>query len=209
MGGAGVVGSAILCSVISGIVLAGGTSSRLGQPKQLLDLGGRPVLQHVLDAAAAAGLGELVVVLGHRSEDVAAALVLPRGARSVLNPDYATGQASSLRSGIDAAGVGAEAALILLGDQPAMRPEDIRAVVDAYQAGAGPIVQGSYRGMPGHPVLFDRSVWPDLLAVEGDRGARDVIKAHPDWVVRVELDADVPPDLDTMEDYERMKAAEQ
>jgi molybdenum cofactor cytidylyltransferase len=54
-------------------------------------------------------------------------------------------------------------------------------------------------------VLFDRSVWPDLLAVEGDRGARDVIKAHPDWVTGVDLDGDVPADLDTMEDYERMK----
>jgi molybdenum cofactor cytidylyltransferase len=54
-------------------------------------------------------------------------------------------------------------------------------------------------------VLFDRSVWPDLLAVEGDRGARDLIKAHPDWVVRVDLDGDVPADLDTMEDYRRMK----
>jgi len=191
--------------VISGILLAGGTSSRLGRPKQLMELGGRPVLQHVVDAAAAAGLDELVVVLGHRAEDVAAALTLPATARAVVNPDYATGQASSMRTGLAAASPSSEAALLLLGDQPAMRPADIRAVVAAYRAGAGPVVQGSYRGTPGHPVLFDRSVWPDLLAVEGDRGARDVLKAHPDWVVRVDLDADLPADLDTMEDYERMK----
>jgi molybdenum cofactor cytidylyltransferase len=191
--------------VISGIVLAGGTSSRLGQPKQLMELGGRPVLQHVLEAGAAAGLDELVVVLGHRATDVAAALTLPPGARTVLNPDYATGQASSMRVGLEGTSASSEAALVLLGDQPAMRPDDIRAVVDAYRSGAGPVVQGSYRGTPGHPVLFDRRVWPDLLAVEGDRGARDVIKAHPDWVVRVELDAEIPADLDTMEDYERMK----
>jgi molybdenum cofactor cytidylyltransferase len=191
--------------VISGIVLAGGTSSRLGQPKQLMDLGGRPVLQYVLEAGAAAGLDELVVVLGHRAEDVAAALSLPPAARTVVNPDYATGQASSMRTGLAAASPSAQAALLLLGDQPAMRPADIRAVMDAYRSGAGPIVQGSYRGEPGHPVLFDRSVWPDLLAVEGDRGARDLIKSHPDWVVRVHLDADVPADLDTMEDYEHLK----
>ena len=195
----------ILSEVISGILLAGGTSSRLGRPKQLMELGGRPVLQHVVDAAAAAGLDELVVVLGHRAEDVAAALTLPATARAVVNPDYATGQASSMRTGLAAASPSSEAALLLLGDQPAMRPADIRAVVAAYRAGAGPVVQGSYRGTPGHPVLFDRSVWPDLLAVEGDRGARDVLKAHPDWVVRVDLDADLPADLDTMEDYERMK----
>jgi molybdenum cofactor cytidylyltransferase len=136
---------------------------------------------------------------------VAAALSLPPAARTVVNPDYATGQASSMRTGLAAASPSAQAALLLLGDQPAMRPADIRAVMDAYRSGAGPIVQGSYRGEPGHPVLFDRSVWPDLLAVEGDRGARDVIKAHPDWVTRVDLDADLPPDLDTMDDYERMK----
>ena len=197
-----------MSEVISGIVLAAGTSSRLGQPKQLMELGGRPALQHVLDAASAAGLDELVVVLGHRAEDVAAALSLPAGARTVLNPDYATGQASSMRTGLAAASPSSVAAVLLLGDQPAMRPDDIRAVTDAYRSGAGPIVQGSYRGVPGHPVLFDRTVWPDLLAVRGDRGARDLIKNHPDWVVHVDFDAEVPADLDTMEDYERLKESD-
>ena len=190
--------------MISGIVLAGGTSSRLGQPKQLLDLDGRPLLQHAVDAAATAGLDELIIVLGHRAEDVAAAVTLPAGARSVVNPDYATGQASSMRSGLAATSPTSEAAVILLGDQPDMRPADIVAVVNAYRTGSGPVVQGSYRGTPGHPVLFARETWPELMAVEGDKGARDVLKAHPDWVVRVELDAEIPDDLDTMEDYERM-----
>jgi len=192
-------------AVISGIVLAGGTSSRLGRPKQLLDLGGRPILQHVLEAARAGGLDEVVVVLGHLAAEVAAALSLPPGARTVVNPDYATGQASSLRSGLAAADPRSEAALILLGDQPGMRPADIEAVASAFLRGAGPVVQASYRGAPGHPVLFARQVWPELLAVGGDRGARDVLKAHPDWVTRVDLDIDAPPDLDTQEDYERLR----
>lgn len=196
--------SAYCGRVISGIVLAGGTSSRLGQPKQLLDLGGRPLLQHAVDTAAAAGLDEVIIVLGHRAEDVAAAVTLPAGARSVVNPDYATGQASSMRTGLEATDPTSEAAVLLLGDQPAMRPADIVAVVNAYRTGSGPIVQGSYRGTPGHPVLFARETWPELMAVEGDKGARDVLGAHPDWVVRVELDAEVPEDLDTMEDYERL-----
>src|SRR5207302_10617386 len=139
-------------AVISGIVLAGGTSSRLGRPKQLLDLGGRPILQHVLEAARAGGLDEVVVVLGHLAAEVAAALSLPPGARTVVNPEYATGQASSLRTGLAAADPGSEAALILLGDQPGMRPADIEAVASAFRRGAGPVVQGSYRGVPGHPV---------------------------------------------------------
>lgn len=197
--------------MISGIVLAGGTSSRLGAgtgwPKQLLDLGGRPLLQHTVDAALAAGLDELVVVLGYMAPDVAAAVTLPAGARSVVNPDFATGQASSLRVGLEAASAQADAALILLGDMPGMRPEDIQAVADAFRGGAGPVVQARYRGVPSHPVLFARAVWPDLLAVEGDTGAREVMKAHPEWVTRVDVDADLPPDLDTMEDYERLRAA--
>lgn len=192
--------------MISGIVLAGGTSSRLGQPKQLLALEGRPVLQHVVEAAGAAGLDEVVVVLGHVAAEVAAALRLPPGARTVVNPDYASGQASSMRCGLAAAAAGSDAALVLLGDQPGMPASHIRAVVDAFLGGAGPVVQGCYRGTPSHPVLFARSVWPDLAAVEGDRGARDVIRAHPDWVHRVELDADIPPDLDTMEDYRRLQS---
>lgn len=193
--------------MISAIVLAGGTSSRLGQPKQLLELGGRPVLQHVVDAAAAAGVGEVVVVLGHLADQVAAALTLPASGRSVVNPHFATGQASSLRAGLAAASDAAEAAVILLGDQPGMAPAHIRAVTGAFEGGAGAIVQGCYRGTPSHPVLFSRALWPELMAVEGDKGARDVIKAHRDQVTLVELDADIPPDLDTMEDYRRLKGS--
>lgn len=190
--------------MISGIVLAGGTSSRLGQPKQLLVLGGKPLLQHTLDAAAAAGLDEIVVVLGHRADDVRAALTLPAGARTALNPDYATGQASSLRCGLSSASPGSDAAIVLLGDQPEMAASTIAAVAEGFRAGHGPIVQAAYRGTPSHPVLFARSVWPELMAVTGDQGAREVIKAHKDWVYRVPIDAEIPPDLDTMEDYQRL-----
>lgn len=190
--------------MISGIVLAGGTSSRFGRPKQLLVLGGKPLLQHTVDAAAAAGLDEIVVVLGHMAEAVRAALVLPVGARTARNPDFATGQASSLRCGLLAASDGSDAALVLLGDQPGMTASTIAAVAGGFRAGHGPIVQASYRGSPSHPVLFARSVWPELMAVTGDQGAREVIKAHRDWVHRVPIDAEVPPDLDTEEDYRRL-----
>lgn len=194
--------------MISGIVLAGGTSSRLGRPKQLLTLDGRPVLQHVVDTAAAtgSGLGEVVVVLGHLAGEVASALSLPPSVRTVVNPDYATGQASSMRTGLEAAAAESEAAVVLLGDQPGMPAAHIGAVVRAFAGGAGPIVQASFRGTPSHPVLFARPVWAELMAVTGDKGAREVIKAHPDWVVRIDLDAEIPPDLDTMEDYERLRS---
>ncbi|HEY8201806.1 MAG TPA: nucleotidyltransferase family protein [Actinomycetota bacterium] len=192
--------------MISGIVLAGGTSSRLGRPKQLLDLEGRPVLQHVVDAAAAAGLDEIVVVLGHMADEIAAAIDLPPGARTCLNPRYASGQSTSLEAGLDAADPASEAAVVLLGDQPRIGAEVVRAVVDRFRESGARVVRAWYGGRPAHPVLFARSVWDALRTVEGDRGARELLKAHPDWEVRLEAGPEVPSDLDTWEDYERLKA---
>ena len=192
--------------MISGIVLAGGTSSRLGRPKQLLDLEGRPVLQHVVDAAVDAGLDEVVVVLGHMADEIGSAITLPPQARTCVNPHYAQGQSTSLRAGLSAADPRSEAAVILLGDQPRMRPDLIRAVVDAYRETGGRVVRAWYGGRPAHPVVFDRSVWENLQAVEGDRGARDLLKAHPEWEVRVDAGDESPGDLDTWEDYERLRS---
>lgn len=195
--------------MICGIVLAGGTSSRLGQPKQLLTLEGRPVLQHVVDAAAAGGLDETVVVLGHRAEEVKAALRLPAAARTAVNPDFAAGQSTSLRVGLASAGSEAQAAVVLLGDQPGISPEAIRAVIDAYIRTGGRVVRAWYGARPGHPVLLDRTVWQEVGAEEGDRGARDLLARHPDWEVRVELGGAPPPDLDTWEDYKRLAGSSQ
>lgn len=190
---------------VSGIVLAAGTSSRLGQPKQLLDLEGRPLLQHAIDAAEGAGFFDVLVVLGHRAGDVADAITISKGTRVVVNPDYAEGQATSLRAGLRAADPKSRAAVVLLGDQPAVDAVNLRALVDTYERSEAPIVQAAYSGRPGHPVLFDRSLWADLEAIEGDKGARDLLKNHPEWIVRVEFGGEVPKDLDTWEDYERLR----
>lgn len=192
--------------MITGIVLAGGTSSRLGRPKQLLELDGRPVLQHVVDAARAAGLDEVVVVLGHRADDIAAAIELPPSARTTYNPRFAEGQSTSLAAGLSAASPGSRAAVVLLGDQPRLGAEVIRTVVETYLQTGAKVVRASWGGTPSHPVLFDRSVWEAVQAVEGDRGARDLLKANPDWEVRVEVGEAPPGDLDTWDDYERLKA---
>lgn len=190
---------------VSGIVLAAGSSSRLGQPKQLLDLQGRPLLQHAIDAAEGVGLFDILIVLGHRADDVAAAVTISKRTRVVVNPDYAEGQATSLRTGLQAADPKSKAAIVLLGDQPAVNAVSLRALVDAYERTESPIVQAAYSGRPGHPVLFDRSLWADLEAIEGDKGARDLLKNNPEWIVKVELGGEVPRDLDTWQDYERLK----
>ena len=182
------------------VVLAAGSSRRLGRPKQLLDLDGRPILQHVIDAAAASDPEQIVVVLGHRAREIRAALTLPPGAIVAMNPDFATGQASSLRVGLDAVAESIARAVVLLGDQPSVTAEAIRAVGEA----PGPIARATYGGAPSHPVAFDRVLWPELRAVDGDRGARDVILAHADDVTTVEIGGGPPGDVDTDEDYRRL-----
>jgi molybdenum cofactor cytidylyltransferase len=172
-----------------------------------LELGGKPVLQHVVDAAAASTLDQVVVILGHAAQDVAAGIHLPAGAGVVLNPEFAEGQSSSLRAGLRAGGHEAAAAVILLGDQPGVRASAIEAVVQTWRAGAGPVVQASYGGRQGHPTLIDRSIWSELALARGDEGARGLLSAHPEWRSAAEVGGLPPEDIDTEEDYARVKAA--
>lgn len=186
------------------VVLAAGRSARMGRPKQLLLWRGRPLVAHVLGAATAAGLERVVVVLGHAAGEVALALEAPPGARLVVNPDHASGQASSLRAGLGAAGPEADAALILLADQPEVRPDAIRAVVAAGRREG--IARARYAGRPGHPVLLGRDVWPELAGLAGDVGARRLIEADPRRVLDVEVGGDPPPDVDTPHAFARLTA---
>jgi molybdenum cofactor cytidylyltransferase len=189
------------------IVLAAGAGSRMGGPlKQLLILDGKPILQHVLDAVAAAGLTEIVLVLGHEAGRVAAGVTPPPGTTVVVNAHHADGQASSLRAGLDHAPDAARSALVALGDQPGLRPDAVRAVVDAHARSGAPVARAAYRGRASHPVLLDRAVWPGVETLRGDQGARALITAHAGSVELVEVGGDPPGDVDTPEDLERMRA---
>jgi len=95
----------------------------------------------------------------------------------------------------------------LLGDQPSVRPSSVATLTEAWRQGAGPVVQATYHGRPGHPILFDREVWPDLEAVSGDQGARALLARHPDWRALVPIEGPFPPDIDTEEDYRRARKA--
>ena len=191
--------------MIAGLVLAAGRSARLGRPKQLLDLEGRPLLQHVVDTAAVAGLAEVVVIVGHRASEVTSALVLPEGARILVNADYESGQASSLRLGLDALGPAVDAAVILLGDQPQVRAEAIAGVVETYGAtDRPPIVRARYAAGWGYPVLLGRDVWEEARSLSGDLGTRALMFAHADEVVEADVSGPRPYDVDTWEDYRRL-----
>jgi molybdenum cofactor cytidylyltransferase len=194
--------------VITGIILAAGTSSRLGRPKQLLDLGGVPVIQHVLDASTASTLDDVILVLGHGAQEIADAVtVSTHRVRVVFNPDYSEGMSASLKAGLSAATPASRAVLVLLGDQPGVSREAIDAVTRSWREGNGPIVQASYGGRPGHPIVLDRSVWPDIQGLSGDEGARSILLRCPELRTLVEVGETPPHDIDTEEDYAHVRLA--
>ncbi len=188
------------------IVLAAGSASRFGSPKALAVLEGRPILQHVLDAVASADVAQVVVVLGAAADEVEGTIHW-RGEQRVRNPNPERGLASSLSVGLAALPTGAEAALIVLGDQPRLRPEVIRAVIERWRAGSKPIVVPRYAaGGALNPVLLARAAWPLAMALEGDRGMGPLINASPDLVTDVPVQGD-NPDVDTPADLARLAGA--
>jgi len=191
--------------VICGVILAAGTGSRFGGTKQLLSVAGKPLLQHVVDAAAAAPLGEIVVVLGHDAERVRAVIRLPETARTVENPDFRSGQATSLAAGLRAASSESEGAVILLADQPGVTPDTIGSLVSAFLAHRRRIVRAMFRDGPG-PALLSRQVWAEAMRLSEDEGARTLMAAHPEWVEEIEIRGYAPPDVDTPEDAARLRA---
>jgi molybdenum cofactor cytidylyltransferase len=195
------------------VVLAAGGSTRMGRPKQLAELDGRPLLAHVLAAVDAApvdgGSGGLrsrppvdrvVVALGGAADAVLERVDLGR-AEPLVVEGWAAGMGHVLASTLAQAGDDWEAVVVLLGDQPLVPGGAVARVVEAWRAGAGPVVTATYGGRPGHPKLFDRRLLPDLLRLTGDTGARDLLATHPDRVHRVEVgdlgsDADVDVEAD-------------
>jgi molybdenum cofactor cytidylyltransferase len=181
--------------VIAGLVLAAGEGRRFGSAKQLAPLDGKPLLAHVVAAMAAAPLDELVVVLGARADEVRAGVDLGT-ARVVIAEDWMDGQSASLRHGI-AAVPGAEAVVVALGDQPFLSPKAVEAVLAARGAGAD-AVRATYGGVPGHPIVLERTLFGAVRELRGDEGARSLLReARPvpcDGLGRPD-DVDTPEDL--------------
>ncbi|HEV7678129.1 MAG TPA: nucleotidyltransferase family protein [Candidatus Dormibacteraeota bacterium] len=191
----------------AGIVLAAGASSRMGSPKQLLPVDGRPLLEVVVAAACDSSLDDVVVVLGANADTVRDAVQLGR-ARAVVNHRHAEGMSTSLQAGIAALGAGVDRAVVILGDQPDVSASLIDALLDAQATSGLPASALSFGGLLHPPVVLARSMWPDLLALEGDVGCRKLIRAHPDLVAAVPATVphDHPVDIDTPEDFARLNA---
>ena len=191
---------------IAGVVLAAGTSSRMGRNKLFLEVAGQSVLRRAVATAVDAGLDPVLVVLGHESERAHAELPgLP--CQVVLNPAYQEGIHSSLRTGIAAVPERCPAAVVLLADMPLVNATMIRALVERYRAGPVPLVVSDYEGIDAPPILYDRRLFPEFRSLEGEGCGKRVVKRHAAEAVRIRWPSGALTDLDRPEDVERVRAA--
>jgi molybdenum cofactor cytidylyltransferase len=190
---------------VLGLVLAAGASTRMGRPKQLAELGGQPLLEHVLRALEDAPVDGVVVALGANAAEVRARVDLGRAVPLVVE-DWAEGMGHVLASALAAEPArGHRATVVLLGDQPLVSGRAVARLVEAWRSGAGPVVTAAYGGRPGHPKLFDHRLLPELRRLSGDAGARDLLAANPGWVHQVEVgDLGSDADVDVEDDLRRV-----
>lgn len=216
---------------LAGLVLAAGTSSRLGGgSKLLLPVRGEPVVAGPVRAALEAGLAPVLVVLGPRAGEVRAAILEavgegPGGAvpadgggasgsgngapadplRFLVVDDPSRGQGASLAAGVArlAGDPSVAAVAVVLGDEPRLSADAVRRVVGAWRPG-GPALRARYRDRPGHPVVFGRGWFEDLAALDGDEGALGLLEARAGDVREAEVGSEAPADVDTPADYRRV-----
>jgi molybdenum cofactor cytidylyltransferase len=190
--------------MISAVILAAGRSTRFGGLKQLLKVGKTTLLEMVVQRFLDSRVDEVVVVLGFRAEQILTKSDFG-SARIVMNLDYDKGLGSSLKKGIDAVHPETSAAIVALGDQPLLSGKTIDSIISRYLETGGLVVAPFYGRRRGNPVLFDKSLFPDLRGLEGDEGAKRVIGRLQKEIVRVDVDdPGVVFDIDTEEDFDRM-----
>lgn len=185
---------------VGGLVLAAGLSRRMGSNKLVTEVGGKALVRHAAEAALKAGLDPVIVVTGHQADAVANALrELP--VRFVHNPSFENGLSTSLKKGIESLPADCAGAMVLLGDMPGVTSELAKRVAAAFDPAKGrSIAIATAQGERGHPVLWGRQFFPELMQLSGDQGARGLMAAHGDSIIEVVAgDAGPLTDIDTPE----------
>ncbi|GLX99801.1 MULTISPECIES: nucleotidyltransferase family protein [Actinoplanes] len=188
---------------VTGLVLAAGGSRRLGEAKQLLPFRGRTLLDATLGMARTCGFDEILVTLGGSAEAVRARVDLS-GVRVIENADFASGCGSSISSVVPHLSDVADRLVLLLGDQPGVRPSDVRRLAETDT----PLGVLRYADGLGHPFLFRREVFGDLSRLHGDKAVWKLLHSGRYPVTEVDAGGTVPIDVDTRDDYERLLAGE-
>ena len=189
---------------ISGLILGAGASQRFGPPKQLAPFRGTTMLGWVVaEAQRAASLNEIVVVLGRAADQVREQVDFG-SARVVENPVFGEGCSSSYRAGIGALSPDSEAIMIILGDLPGVTPEVIDRLAEVWREHESPIALCSYEGRRGHPMIFARTMFPQLVELHGDKAAWKLVDANAAMVQEARFSFPYPDDINTPEDFERL-----
>jgi molybdenum cofactor cytidylyltransferase len=190
---------------VTGLVLAAGGSHRLGQPKQLLPYRGRTLLDHVLDTARACNFGQLICAVGGGAEEVITAVDM-RGVEVVENPQYGGGCSSSIAAALSAIDPRSEVLVLLLGDQPLVRPRTVATLLEHRSEASFAVCR--YDDGRGHPFAFGRAAFGELAAMHGDKAVWKLLERHAADVIEVPVAGPVPIDVDTWADYEALLATE-
>lgn len=190
---------------VTGLVLAAGGSSRLGQPKQLLRFGPATLLDRVLDVARECPFEQLLCVLGGSSEDVRAAVNLDR-VEVVENRHFGEGCSSSIAAALGAVEDRCELLVLMLGDQPGVTADTVERLIAGL--GEAPLAACEYSDGRGHPLAFARSMFGELSSMHGDKAVWKLLDRHSSEVADVPIAEPVPLDIDTWGDYEAVLAKE-
>jgi molybdenum cofactor cytidylyltransferase len=191
---------------IAAVVLAAGGSRRLGRTKQLEPWGESNLLGHVVARTFAFPVDEVWVILGHDADGILDETDLG-DAYVVENLEWEEGIASSLRVALDALTrlSRCDCALIVIGDQPEVSVETVSQLLASHARAGKPVTVPKYRYSWGNPAVVDRSLWPRLMSLEGDEGAKRLWQAHPEWVNEVWFSETAPRDVDTEADIDELK----
>jgi molybdenum cofactor cytidylyltransferase len=190
---------------VTGLVLAAGSSARLGRPKQLLPYRDSTLLEHVIDTARASPIDQLIVALGGSAGEVLERVDM-RTAEVVLNEAHADGCSSSIAAALPRIHPAAEVLVLLLGDQPGVTAASVRAVV--HGRGGAPVAVCLYDDGRGHPFAFARSMFDELAQLHGDKGVWKLLDRRPELVREVRIAGPIPADVDTLEDYKTLLSAQ-
>jgi molybdenum cofactor cytidylyltransferase len=189
--------------MIAAVILSAGESSRMGRPKALLPIDGETFIEHIVAALKAAGCDSIVVVLGHNA-DILRREIAHLPVTILVNSDYRKGQLSSLQTAIrylitepQCSGI-----LVHLVDHPFIDPGLVKLLVERFEASGKPIAVPRYQGRRGHPVIFARALFDELLSAPEDQGAKAVVNAHRQETLELETENDgITADIDTPELY--------
>ncbi|MFC1983807.1 molybdenum cofactor cytidylyltransferase [Chloroflexota bacterium] len=186
---------------ISAVILAAGSSRRLGRPKQLLPIGETTFLERTVDNILDSSVNEVIVVLGHLAEEMAR-LISRRPITVVVNPDYHQGMSTSVLAGLKLVNQEAQGVLFVLADQPLVDSETVNRLLENFGSQGKDIIIPIYKGRRGNPVVFSTTYKNELMQLTGDVGGRTVIARHPDRVLELSVDCEgVVIDVDSWDSY--------